>query len=80
VTSDLRGALTPVETKNRAAITDSKRIGELLRSIEGYSGQPSTHAALRLALLTFVRPGGFPPLSGPSSTWTMLSGEFPRTE
>jgi integrase len=57
VTSDLRGALTPVETKNRAAITDPKRIGELLRSIEGYSGQPATHAALRLAPLTFVRPG-----------------------
>ena len=57
VTGDLRGALTPLDTKNHAAITDPKRIGDLLRAIDGYSGQPATHAALKLAPLTFVRPG-----------------------
>jgi integrase len=57
VTGDLRGAIKPLETKNRAAITEPKRIGELLRAIDGYSGQPATHAALKLAPLTFVRPG-----------------------
>jgi hypothetical protein len=36
-TADLRGALAPVVTTNRAAITDPKRIGELMRSIAGYS-------------------------------------------
>lgn len=55
--ADLRGALAPVVTQNRAAITDPKQIGALLRAIDAYSGQPATLAALRLAPLVFVRPG-----------------------
>jgi integrase len=54
---DLRGALAPTVVQNRAAITDPVRIGELLRAIDGYQGQPTTAAALKLAPLTFVRPG-----------------------
>lgn len=57
ISADLRGAIKPLETKNRAAITDPRRIGDLLRAIDGYVGQPTTHAALKLAPLTFVRPG-----------------------
>jgi len=57
VTVDLRGALAPVVTTNRAAITDPSRIGELLRAINGYHGQPATKFALKLAPLFFVRPG-----------------------
>ena len=57
ISTDLRGALAPVVTKNRAAITDPVRIGELLRAIQVYRGQPVTQAALKLAPLTFVRPG-----------------------
>jgi len=57
VSADLRGALAPVVVTNHAAITDPKRIGELLRAIDGYQGQPSTGYALKLAPLTFVRPG-----------------------
>jgi len=56
-TADLRGALAPVVTTNRAAITDPVRVGALMRAIEVYIGQPATHAALRLAPLVFVRPG-----------------------
>jgi integrase len=56
-TPDLRGALAPVVVTNRAAITTPARIGELLRAIEGYSGQPSTEYALKLAPLLFARPG-----------------------
>lgn len=55
--ADLRGALAPVVTRHRAAITDPVRIGDLLRAIDAYRGQPSTEAALKLAPLTFVRPG-----------------------
>lgn len=55
--ADLRGALTPLEVEHRAAITDPKRVGELLRAIEEYAGQPSTHYALRLAPYVFLRPG-----------------------
>ena len=57
VSADLRGALAPVVTRNRAAITDPARIGDLLRAIDAYRGQPATEAALKLAPLTFVRPG-----------------------
>ena len=57
VTTDLRGALAPVVATNHPSITDPARIGELLRAIDGYSGQPATETALRLAPLVFVRPG-----------------------
>ena len=56
-TPDLRGALKPVLVQHMAAITDPKRVGELLRAIEGYKGMPITRAALQLAPLVFVRPG-----------------------
>jgi integrase len=57
VSADLRGALAPVVTTNRAAITEPARVGELLRKIHAYRGQPATEAALKLAPLVFVRPG-----------------------
>ena len=57
VTQDLRGALAPVPTRHRAAIVDPRKVGELLRAIEGYEGQPAVRYALRLAPLVFVRPG-----------------------
>lgn len=56
-TPSLRGALKAPETKHRATITDPRGIGELLRAIDGYTGQPVTLAALQLAPLVFVRPG-----------------------
>ena len=54
---DLRGALTTPTVKHRAAILDPNGIGALLRAIDGFDGQPTTRAALRLAPLVFVRPG-----------------------
>ena len=56
-TADLRGALTPVKSKPHAAITDPAKMGDLLRALEGYAGQPVTAAALKLGPLLFVRPG-----------------------
>jgi integrase len=55
--ADLRGALASPITRNFAAIVEPGRVGELLRAIDGYVGQPSAHAALRLAPYVFVRPG-----------------------
>ncbi|MFO1184768.1 MAG: tyrosine-type recombinase/integrase [Bauldia sp.] len=55
--ADLRGALTAPKVRHRAAVTDPKAIGTLLRVIEGYDGHPITKAALRLAPMLFVRPG-----------------------
>lgn len=55
--SDLKGALSPVKEKHRAAITDPKRVGELLRAIESYQGTFVVQCALKFAPLVFVRPG-----------------------
>lgn len=56
-TADLRGALTPVKEKHYASITDPKKIGPLMRSINGYEGAFVTQCALRIAPMVFVRPG-----------------------
>jgi integrase len=56
-TQDLRGALAPIVVTNHAAISEPKKVGELLRAIDAYAGQPTTEAALKLAPLLFVRPG-----------------------
>jgi integrase len=57
ISADLRGALAPVVTTNRAVVTQPARVGELLRAIDCYAGQPATRVALHLAALVFVRPG-----------------------
>jgi len=55
--ADLRDALPPTKPKHMATITDPKKIGELLRAIDGYEGTPVAKCALKLAPLVFVRPG-----------------------
>ncbi|MBA8884916.1 tyrosine-type recombinase/integrase [Dokdonella fugitiva] len=57
VTRDLHGALAVPTPKHHAAITDPNRIGELMRAIEGFTGTFPVRCALKLASLTFVRPG-----------------------
>ncbi len=57
VTQDLRGALTKATASNFAAITEPKKLGDLMRSIFAYTGHPCTVAALKLSPLVFVRPG-----------------------
>jgi len=54
---DLHGALKPVIVTNAAAILEPHKVGELMRAIDGYSGQPATRAALALSALLFQRPG-----------------------
>lgn len=56
-TRDLRGALTTPTVTHYGAITDAKRVGELLRAIDGYEGQGLTKLAMQLAPHVFVRPG-----------------------
>lgn len=57
ICADLKGALPPVATKHFAAVTEPKKVGELLRAINGYSGSQIVRHALQLAPLVFVRPG-----------------------
>ncbi len=76
ITQDLRGALAPVPTKSRTALTDPVRVGELLRAVDGHQGEAPTAAALKLAPLTYVRPGELRgaewrefDLAGPEPQW-----------
>jgi len=57
ISTDLRGALAPVVSRNHAAIVEPRKIGALLRAIDSYIGYPPTQAALKLAPLVFLRPG-----------------------
>lgn len=56
-TQALRGALTTPTVKHRAAVTDAKALGALLRAVGGFQGQPTTTAALKLMAYLFPRPG-----------------------
>ncbi len=53
----LIGALPPHVKQGFATITDPPKVGALLRALWGYSGHFPAIRALRLAPLTFVRPG-----------------------
>ena len=57
ISQDLRGALSPVIGKHLAATTEPKKVGEMLRIMDGYEGTLIVRSALRLAPLVFVRPG-----------------------
>lgn len=54
---DLRGALTAPTPKHYGAIIEPKRVGELLRAIDGYDGLGLTKLAMQLSANVFVRPG-----------------------
>ena len=54
---DLIGSLPPAKDKHLAAITDPKKVRELLLAIDGYSGSQVVKLALQLSPLVFVRPG-----------------------
>lgn len=56
-TAALRGALKPFKDRHLAAVTDPDRLAEILRMIDGYGGEPTVAAALRIAPYVFVRPG-----------------------
>lgn len=53
----LRGALVSPKVHHRAAILDPAALGALLRAVEGFTGQPTTKAALQLMAILFPRPG-----------------------
>jgi integrase len=55
--ADLRGALQTINKQHFKTITEPLKIGSLLRDLSGYSGAFITQCALKLAPLTFVRPG-----------------------
>ena len=54
--NDLSGALRPRRVTHRAAVTEPKKVGQLLRNIDNYDGYFPIICSLRLAPLVFVRP------------------------
>lgn len=56
-TTALIGALSPPRVKHRAAITDERQLGGLLRAIDEFDGWPTIKAALLFTALTCARPG-----------------------
>jgi len=56
-TMALRGATIAPKVIHRAAITEPKRLGDLLRAINTFDGQPTIKAGLKLLALIFPRPG-----------------------
>lgn len=56
-TFGLKGALTAPVVTHRAALTDRKAFGGLLRAVWGYEGMAETRAALQLMALLYPRPG-----------------------
>ncbi len=71
---DTKLILPKVVKRHYAAITDPVQVGELLRAIEGYQGNLSVRAALRLAPYLFLRPselvnGEWEEISFDDDTW-----------
>jgi integrase len=56
-TAALRGALLKPNLNHRAAITDERELGILMRSVDEYDGWPTIRAAMQLLALTMTRPG-----------------------
>jgi integrase len=82
--TDLHGALKPVVVRNMAAILEPVKVGELMRAIEGYVGQPATQAALKLSALLFQRPGNirameWGEIDAEAALWTIPAAKMKRT-
>lgn len=85
IAADLKGALTPFRGKHFAAITDPKKLGELLRAIKAYRGGLIVRTALQLAPILFQRPGelraaAWTEMDLDKGLWTVPSNRMKRTK
>jgi integrase len=72
----LRGALLQPIVQHRAAITDERELGALMRCIDEYDGWPTLRAALLFLALTMTRPGDVrhmrrTEVNFPKATWSI---------
>ncbi|GAA6209384.1 hypothetical protein NBRC116601_26770 [Cognatishimia sp. WU-CL00825] len=56
-TQVIKGSLLPVKVTNRAAITNEKDFGQLLRDLDDYTGAGVIKDAILFQILTMTRPG-----------------------
>jgi hypothetical protein len=81
---DLTGALKSKPVRHMAAVLEPVGVGELLRNIGGYVGQPLTRGALLLSALTFQRPGNvrameWAEIDTAAALWTIPAAKMKRT-
>ena len=77
-TDALKGAIQPPKVVNRPAINDEKAFGAFLRSLEEFSGNHVTKAAMLFQILTMTRPGevrgaSIGEIDRENRTWTVPS-------
>ena len=77
IAADLNGALKPRSVKHAATLLDPSEIGQLLRSIEAYSGSLIVKSALQLSPLLFVRPGELRTMEWKELDWETARWEIP---
>ena len=80
---DLKDALRKPAVKHFPAITDPKRLGELLRACDGYTGTPVVRTALTLVPMLLLRPGElrhaqWSEIDLDSATWTIPPARMKR--
>ena len=85
ITTGLKGKLKPFRSGVFAAVTEPKRLGELMRAIKGYKGGMVVRTALQLTPLVFQRPGNlrsmkWEHLDLAAGLWTIPSAELKRTK
>ncbi len=57
ITADLKGVVPSSRVKHMPTFTEPKKVAELLKAMEGFTGTYTVQCALKLAPLVFVRPG-----------------------
>jgi len=77
IAADLTGALKPRSVKHAATLLDPSEIGQLLRSIDAYSGSLIVKSALQLSPLLFVRPGELRTMEWKEIDWETGRWEIP---
>jgi integrase len=80
---DLKDALRKPDVKHFPAITDPKRMGELLRACDAYAGTHVVRTALRLAPMLLLRPGElrhaqWAEIDLDAATWTVPAHRMKR--
>lgn len=70
------GIIRPRRSRHIPAITEPKRLGELLRAIDSYAATPVVRAALKLAPMVLLRPGElrfaeWPEIDLDAARWTV---------
>ena len=80
IASDLTGALRPRTVKHAATLLDPNAIGQLLRSIDAYSGSVVVRGALQLSPLLFVRPGELRTMAWQEINWNKQRWEIPSSK